>query len=211
MQQYMLQLEERSGLNQALVNAGQAISMLQIADGAMSYVNDVLIRMKSLAVQAGSGSLSGTERSMINTEYQALLSEVDRIASDTEFAGTTLVNGSIAVTTGSATDYAASQGVQDITFVGNHSTASNPNRDLLRQERHRIDDLKDQPNGQRPTIDQRWKRDHICVIWDIFVYHRYLPAIRVVRGLGRPCGLIHSCCRLIGVIHTPPPQRKEKE
>ena len=66
---------ERSGLNQALVNAGQAISMLQIADGAMSYVNDVLIRMKSLAVQAGSGSLSGTERSMINTEYQALLSE----------------------------------------------------------------------------------------------------------------------------------------
>ena len=116
---------ERSGLNQALVNAGQAISMLQIADGAMSYVNDVLIRMKSLSVQAGSGSLSGTERSMINTEFQALLSEVDRIASDTEFAGTALVNGAIAVATGSATDYAASQGVQDITFVGNHSTASN--------------------------------------------------------------------------------------
>lgn len=116
---------ERTGLQQALVNAGQAVSMLQIADGAMSYVNDVLIRMKSLSVQAGSGSLSGTERSMLNTEYQALLSEVDRIANDTEFAGTTLVSGSVAVDTSSATAYAADQGVQSITFVGNHSTASN--------------------------------------------------------------------------------------
>ena len=43
------------GLKQAAVNAGQAISMLQIADGAMAKVNDILVRMKSLAVQAGSG------------------------------------------------------------------------------------------------------------------------------------------------------------
>ena len=101
---------ERTGLQQALVNAGQAISMLQIADGAMSYVNDVMVRMKSLAVQAGSGSLSGTERAMLDTEYQALLSEVDRIASDTEFAGTLLVDGAISVSTASATDFAANQG-----------------------------------------------------------------------------------------------------
>jgi len=116
---------ERTGLQQALVNAGQAVSMLQIADGAMAKVNDILVRMKSLAVQAGSGSLSGTERSMLNTEYQALTSEVDRIANDTEFAGTILVDGSIAVSTGSATAFAVGQGVQDITLVGNHSTASN--------------------------------------------------------------------------------------
>ena len=116
---------EKTGLQQALVNAGQAVSMLQIADGAMAKVNDILVRMKSLSVQSGSGSLSGTERSMLNTEYQALLSEVDRIANDTEFAGTVLVDGSIAVTTASATDYAVAQGVQDITFVGDHSTASN--------------------------------------------------------------------------------------
>jgi flagellin len=116
---------EKTGLQQALVNAGQAVSMLQIADGAMAKVNDILVRMKSLAVQAGSGSLSGTERSMLNTEYQALISEVDRISSDTEFAGTLLVNGAIGVTTSSATSFAPDQGVQDITFVGSHSTAAN--------------------------------------------------------------------------------------
>ena len=116
---------EISGLQQALVNAGQGVSMLQIADGAMAKVNDILVRMKSLAVQAGSGSLSGTERSMLNTEYQALVSEVDRIANDTEFAGTLLVDGSIAINTSSATAFAAVQGVQAITFVGDHSTASN--------------------------------------------------------------------------------------
>ena len=56
-----------STLRQASVNAGQGVSMLQIADGAMAKVNDVLIRMKTLAVQAGSGQLSGTERAMLNT------------------------------------------------------------------------------------------------------------------------------------------------
>jgi flagellin len=116
---------ERTGLQQALVNAGQAVSMLQIADGAMAKVNDILVRMKSLAVQAGSGSLSGTERSMLNTEYQALVSEVDRIANDTEFAGTILVNGAIVSDTTSATAFAPAQGIQAITFVGDHSTASN--------------------------------------------------------------------------------------
>ena len=93
------------GLKQASVNAGQAISLLQIADGAMAKVNDILVRMKSLAVQAGSGQLSSTERNMLNTEYLALRSEVDRIANDTDFAGTSLVDGSIAVARTNATDY----------------------------------------------------------------------------------------------------------
>jgi flagellin len=84
---------------QAKVNAGQATSMLQIADGAMSKVNDILVRMKTLAVQAGSGQLSDTERSMLDTEYQSLTQEIDRIAQDTEFNGTSLVNGSSTTTT----------------------------------------------------------------------------------------------------------------
>lgn len=109
---------ETSGLKQALVNAGQAISMLQIADGAMAKVNDILVRMKALAIQAGSGQLSATERNMLNTEYLALRSEVDRIANDTDFAGTSLVDGSIAVDRASATDFAVVDGVQDITFRG---------------------------------------------------------------------------------------------
>ncbi|MDA0652329.1 MAG: flagellin [Proteobacteria bacterium] len=85
---------ETSGLKQAQINAGQGSSMLQVADGGMARINDVLTRMKSLAVQAGSGSLSSAGRSAINTEFQALASEVDRISEDTEFTGTKLLDGS---------------------------------------------------------------------------------------------------------------------
>jgi flagellin len=84
---------------QAQVNAIQASSMLQIADGAMAKVNDILVRMKTLAVQAGSGQLGSTERGMLNTEYQSLLLEVDRIADVTKFNGVTLVDGSTTTAT----------------------------------------------------------------------------------------------------------------
>ena len=90
---------EVQGLRQATINAGQAISMLQIADGAMSQVNDIMIRMKTLSIQAASGQLSDTERGMLDTEYQALLAETDRIAADTEFNGNQLINGSDTVIT----------------------------------------------------------------------------------------------------------------
>jgi len=83
-----------AGLKQAAVNAGQASSMLQIADGAMAKVNDILSRMKALAVQAGSGQLSSTDRGMLDTEFQQLTAEITRISGDTEFSGTKLVNGS---------------------------------------------------------------------------------------------------------------------
>jgi len=85
---------ETSGLKQAHINAGQGSSMLQVADGGMARINDALTRMKSLAVQAGSGSLSATDRSAVNMEFQALASEIDRISVDTEFAGTKLLDGS---------------------------------------------------------------------------------------------------------------------
>ncbi|HEU0070295.1 MAG TPA: flagellin [Alphaproteobacteria bacterium] len=109
---------------QAKVNAGQATAMLQIADGAMSKVNDLLVRMKTLAVQAGSGQLSGTERGMLDTEYQALLAEVDRIAAVTKFNGTSLVNGSSRtdVSLSSASAIGAAQGFASIKLgndVGN--------------------------------------------------------------------------------------------
>src|SRR3546814_7708931 len=61
----------------------------------MSEVRDILVRRKTLAVQAGSGQLSNTERSMLNTEYTSLLEEVERISLDTEFNGNQLINGSV--------------------------------------------------------------------------------------------------------------------
>jgi len=87
---------EIQALRQATVNAGQAASMMQIADGAMARTSDILTRMKTLSVQAGSDQLGDVERGMLQTEYSALLSEIDRIAEATTFNGKTLVAGSAA-------------------------------------------------------------------------------------------------------------------
>ncbi len=118
-------MAEVQALRQAQVNAGQAVSMLQVADGAMARTHDILMRMKTLSVQAGSGQLSGTERGMLDTEYQQLLSEIDRLAADTEFNGNALVNGNISVDRSSATTFEIVDGVQDIVFKGAHSTPQN--------------------------------------------------------------------------------------
>jgi flagellin len=85
---------ETSALTQARINAGQGASLLQVADGGMARIDAALSRMKLLAVQAGSDSLSAAGRSAIDAEFQALASEIDRIAEDTEFAGTKLLDGS---------------------------------------------------------------------------------------------------------------------
>jgi flagellin len=89
---------EVGALGQANANAGQAASMLQIADGSMARANEILIRMKTLAVQAASGQLSNTERSILNSEYQALKNEIVRIGADTEFNGVKMLAGSQATT-----------------------------------------------------------------------------------------------------------------
>jgi len=107
---------EVQGLKQAVVNSGQANSMLQIADGAMSTTSDILTRMKVLSIQSSSGNLSEQERSFLDTEYQALVGEVDRIADDTDFAGTKLLDGSISVS--AAGGVAATDGVSSITAQG---------------------------------------------------------------------------------------------
>jgi len=82
---------------QATVNARQAGSLLQIADGAMANVSEILVRSKMLAVQASSGQFSGAERQMFDNEYQSLLAEINRIAITTKFAGNLLVNGTVEV------------------------------------------------------------------------------------------------------------------
>lgn len=114
---------EVSALRQAQVNAGQAVSMLQVADGAMARAHDILMRMKTLAVQAGSGQLSGTERSMLNTEYQQLVQEIERLAQDTEFNGNQLVNGGIVIDRTAATDFEVTDGIPSITFRGSFDAA----------------------------------------------------------------------------------------
>ena len=86
---------EVAALAQAAVNAGQASTMLQIADGATAQIDGIIGRMKSLAVQAASAQLGSTERAMLDTEFQALKFEVDRIAKVTDFNGRSLLEGDV--------------------------------------------------------------------------------------------------------------------
>ena len=84
---------EISGLNQATRNANDAISMLQVAEGATKEISNILTRMRELAVQAGSGTYSATDRDALNLEFQALMSEITRIAKNTEWNGSTILDG----------------------------------------------------------------------------------------------------------------------
>jgi flagellin len=72
-------------LRQGSRNAQDGISMLQTAEGALSVVDDILVRMKELAEQASTESYSSEQRGIMDEEFQQLISEIDRIANNTEF------------------------------------------------------------------------------------------------------------------------------
>jgi flagellin len=86
-------------LRTALANASQGTSLLQVADGSLSQIVDILQRQKAIAVQAGSGSLTDTNRQLLNQEFQALALEVDRIANSTNFNGVNLLAGGLGAKT----------------------------------------------------------------------------------------------------------------
>lgn len=81
------------GLKQAARNAQDGISLVQVAEGGLSEVSNILIRLRELAVQAASDTIGPVERQFLNVEYDQLVSEVDRIADGTEFNGNSLLNG----------------------------------------------------------------------------------------------------------------------
>ncbi|MEE3078508.1 MAG: flagellin [Bdellovibrionota bacterium] len=85
------------GLGQAERNAEDGISLVQIAEGALGEVSNILIRLRELAVQAASDTIGATERKFLNVEFEQLTSEVDRIANSTEFNRVPLLNGTGAV------------------------------------------------------------------------------------------------------------------
>ena len=82
-------------LNQGVRNANDAISLIQTADGALGIIDEKLIRMKELAEQAATGTYNSDQRLMIESEYQAMASEITRIANSTDFNGVYLLNGNL--------------------------------------------------------------------------------------------------------------------
>ena len=90
-----LQRADIATLQQGARNANDAISMIQTADGALGVIDEKLTRMKELAEQAATGTYDSTQRLMIESEYQAMASEITRIANATDFNGIHLLNGSL--------------------------------------------------------------------------------------------------------------------
>ena len=121
------------GINVAIRNANDGISLAQTAEGALATVTDALQRMRELAVQAQNGSNGTTDRANLDTEYQQLSAEITRIATQTKFNGTAIIgagatttvfqvganNGdTLSITTSQVTTVAG-----DLTTAANASTA----------------------------------------------------------------------------------------
>ena len=87
------------GINMAIRNVNDGVNLLQTADGAMAEQANMLQRMRELAVQSSSGTYSDTQRGYLNTELNALQTQIDKIGSETTWNGYTLLTGSTGGTT----------------------------------------------------------------------------------------------------------------
>jgi flagellin len=83
-----------NGINQAVRNANDGISSVQVAEGALAETSNMLQRMRELAVQSSNATNSSSDRNALQSEVTALRSEIDRIAQTTSFGSTKLLNGS---------------------------------------------------------------------------------------------------------------------
>ena len=93
---------EVSGLEMAAKNANDAISMLEVAEGATLEISNMLIRMRELAVQSASGTYSDNDRGALDLEFGALMSEIDRIAKNTTWNTMSILNGDDVLTASAA-------------------------------------------------------------------------------------------------------------
>lgn len=82
------------GISVATQNASDGVSIIEIADGALSEVHEMMQRINELCVKASTGTITDDDREMINSEVSALKDEITRISKDTEFNGQTILDGS---------------------------------------------------------------------------------------------------------------------
>jgi len=81
------------GFKQAMRNANDGVAVLQTAESGYQSISDLLIRMRELAVQSANDSLSDTERGFLETEFEDLIEEIDRVSSVVEYNGIKLLDG----------------------------------------------------------------------------------------------------------------------
>jgi flagellin len=81
------------GMNMAKRNANDGISLVQVAEGGLNEIQNILVRLRELSVQGASDTISDTERGFLNKEYSQMKSEITRITNSTEYNGTRLLAG----------------------------------------------------------------------------------------------------------------------
>ena len=91
------------GLDTAIRNANDAMSMVNTAEGALDEITAMMQRMRELAVQSGTGTTAAADRTYLNAEYVALRNEIDRIADNTQWNGRNILDGSAGASVGKST------------------------------------------------------------------------------------------------------------
>lgn len=81
------------GFKQANRNANDGISLVNVAEGGLNSVSNMLVRLRELAIQTSSDTISDRERALVDVEYQQIKEEIERVAQTTQFNGTYLING----------------------------------------------------------------------------------------------------------------------
>jgi flagellin len=109
-----------SGMQEAEKNANYNVNLLQTAEGALGVIDEKLIRMRAIAVQAANGSLTTLDRQVANVEFQQLKSEITRIANVTNYNGFYLINGARASATDN-TGTCLALGYSQVTTTANSS------------------------------------------------------------------------------------------
>jgi flagellin len=107
-------------MSQAQRNANDGISLIQTAEGGMNEISNILIRLRELATQSASDTISNVERAYTNREYTQLVDEVDRIANSAEFNGLKIFGGSD-----------KNNGMEEITVHVGPGDGTEPNRDTI--------------------------------------------------------------------------------
>ena len=81
------------GLRQAIRNTNDGTALIQTAEGGLNEATNLLTRMREISIQSASGTVGLEEKNLLNSEYQQLIQEIDRISESTTFNGVSLLNG----------------------------------------------------------------------------------------------------------------------
>jgi flagellin len=132
------------GLIQAQRNASDGISLIQVAEGGLNEIQNILVRLRELGVQAASDTIGKKERVYLDEEFQLLKEEIDRIANVTEFNGTVLLDG-----TGGSLDFQVNTG--GLNLLGVDRITFNAFKSDVNADKLGLDSLgvPDKPEAQR--------------------------------------------------------------